>query len=86
MSKEKFFMKTFEEFSKLFEKARQFSKLDKDSFDNVVKKYYEKYKNDRFNEWLSQFSVEEVNKAGLDVYRKIFEAMDEDYFKSLINH
>lgn len=76
-------MKTFEEFKKNFAKIRENTKMDLNDFDNVVKRKYEEYKNARFNEWLSQYSADEINKSGIDIYRKIFDAMDKNYFEPL---
>jgi hypothetical protein len=63
-------MKSFEEFSKLFKKANV--KKEK------IEKLYKRYADDRFNMWLSQYSADEINKVGLDIFRKIFDTMESD--------
>lgn len=70
-------MKTFKEFAKNYEKIRENTKMNLKDFDEVVKKHYEKYKNYKFNEWLSRYSADVINKGGIDLYRKIFDAMCE---------
>ena len=70
-------MKTFEEFAKNYKKMRENTKMDLQDFDAVVKRHYEKYKNECFNEWLSQYDAEKINQGGIELYRKIFDAMTE---------
>ena len=66
-------MKTFEEFSKYFEKERANTKMDLKKFDEKVKNFYKKYTNNFFDEWLSQFDAELLNKLGLAVVKEIWE-------------
>lgn len=61
-------MKSYNEFKANFKGIKE---------DNI-KKAYEKYKKDNFNTWLSQYDTEEINRVGLDIYWKIFEAMCDD--------
>lgn len=44
----------------------------------IFNKFYKEYRDVKFNEWLSQYSVEEINKEGLEIYRKIFDVMFEE--------
>ena len=44
----------------------------------IFNKIYKEYRDVKFNEWLSQYSVEEINKEGLEIYRKIFDVMFEE--------
>ena len=66
-------MKTFEEFSKYFEKERANTKMDLKKFDEKVKNFYKKYTNNFFDEWLSQFDAELLNKLGLAMVEEIWE-------------
>lgn len=66
-------MKTFEEFSKYYEKIRANTKMDLKKFDEKVKNFYKKYTNNFFDEWLSQFDAELLNKLGLAMVEEIWE-------------
>ena len=71
-------MKTFKEFAKNYEAIRANTKMDLKDFDEVVKRYYEKYKDYWFNVWLSEFDADAINQGGIELYRKIFDAMAEE--------
>lgn len=66
-------MKTFEEFSKYFEKERATTKMGLKKFDEKIKNFYKKYKNNFFCEWISQFDAELLNKLGLAMVEEIWE-------------
>ena len=66
-------MKTFEEFSKYFEKERANTKMDLKNLTKKIKNFYKKYTNNFFDEWLSQFDAELLNKLGLAMVKEIWE-------------
>ena len=69
-------MKTFEEFNESFKSIRQISKHDTETMDKIIKEKYENYKNEYFNQWLSKIDADTINKAGVESFRKIWEAID----------
>ena len=78
-------MKTFKEFAKNYEAIRANTKMDLKDFDEVVKRHYEKYKDYWFNVWLSEFDADAINQGGIELYRKIFDAMAEEAEKEINN-
>ena len=47
--------------------------MDLKKFDEKVKNFYKKYTNNFFDEWLSQFDAELLNKLGLARVKEIWE-------------
>lgn len=65
MRNKKFEVKKIDEFMKGFSREKK-------------EKYYQKYLDYKFNEWLSQYSADKINEEGFEIYRKIFDVMVEE--------